>query len=686
METRKLIPITSRGLYIENTFKEGELDPNSTVKEYLTVVTERDRYFRTPPGIILIFVSAVMTVHLFPYTPRASQKEFVEFVDRCVREGIPCVIESGTGTGKTICSLAGALPYALEKGKKIVYLTRTSSQQKQAILELRKISAVRKIFAMGIQGRGVSTCPKILSDPELISGSPDELSRLCSEFKDHSGTDRGCKFYDNILDTDMKEHIEFCSSKMPTSDEFSAYALEKGLCPYEMMKRLIQYADVVISPYHFIFVPGTKERFLGWMNASIRDLIIIVDEAHNLPDHLREVMTADYTMRALDMAENEAREWKDPEVSNGISAMDVIAAVRKLMFQAKEEFLTDEDGLIPPYFIEDGLMEELRVTSMKIRGICKSLVEHGEIVAETKKANGRLPRSYMRSLGMFIQFWSDSEDEVYVKLIVGDDTALEAFCMDPYEAAEPLRACHASIHMSGTLEPLSEHQNVLGLEDAKLERFVSPFDPDNLMVIHADDVTTRYEEMKQDETMIPRMEEHIVNIANSVKRNTAVFFPSYMLMDTMIKNGILTKMWRKAFIERKGMTNSEHHDMVDSFRRSGDGVLFAVSGGRISEGIDFPGKDMEVAILVGMPFSRPSAKQSALIRYYDIRSENGWEHVVLSPATRRMRQAIGRLIRSESDIGAAVILDKRAAAYPLLASRRSSDVPADVRDFFLNRN
>jgi DNA excision repair protein ERCC-2 len=624
-------------------------------------------------------------VNLFPYTPRSSQKEFIEFTERCVKNGISCILESGTGTGKTICSLAGALPYALEKRKKIVYLTRTSSQQKQAILELRKISQIRKVFAIGIQGRGASTCPKILSDPELMTGSPEELSRFCSEFKRRTGTDKGCRFYDSILTTDMKEHIDHCSSVMPTSDEFIEYAMERGLCPYEMMKRLIQNADVVIAPYHFIFIPGTRERFLGWMNVALRDVIMIVDEAHNLPDHLRDVMTSKYTMRALELAEFEANEWKDPEVSNGISAADMINAIRALMFQAKEEFMRDDDGLIPPYFFEDGMMEMLHVTSMKIRNMCKALIEHGEVVAESKRANGKLPRSYMRSLGHFILAWLDADEEIYVKLIIKDDTALEAFCMDPYFAAEPLRSCHASIHMSGTLEPLIEYQNVLGLEDAELRRFASPFDPDNLMIIHADDVTSRYDDIKQDESIIPRMEDHIVNILNSAKRNTAIFFPSYSLMDLMLGDGICERAGRRAFVERKGMTNTEHQSMINEFRRSGDGVLFAVAGGRISEGIDFPGKDMEMAIVIGIPFSRPGAKLDALVRYYDIRSGNGWGHAVASPALRKVRQSIGRLIRSESDIGAAVILDKRAATYPLLASRHSEDITDDVRQFFSGR-
>jgi len=467
---------------------------------------------------------------------------------------------------------------------------------------------------------------------------------------------------------------------MPTADEFTDHALNGGLCPYEMMKRLIQDVDVVIAPYHFISMPGTRKRFLGWMNTHLGDVILIVDEAHNLPDHLREVMTARYTVHALDLAEKEARERNNPEVGNGISAIDMINAVRTLMLQARSEFLIDEDGLIPPYFMEDGLREELG-TSVKIKEICKALIEHGEIVAETKKLNGKLPRSYMRSLGNFIQFWLDSEDEIYVKLIVGEDTALEAFCMDPREAAEPFRSCCASLHMSGTLEPLTEYRNVLGLENAVIKRFPSPFDPANLMTIHATDVTTRYEDVKRDGSMIPRMEDHVVNVVRSAEKNTAVFFPSYSLMDLMLADNVDKRIGRRVFVERKGMTQSEHAGMLNEFRRTG-GVLFAVSGGRISEGIDFPGKDMEMAVLVGIPFSKPGAKQNAMIRYYDIVSGNGWEHAVLSPAIRKMRQAIGRLIRSEDDIGAAVILDKRAASYPLLASVPSSDLPADISGFF----
>jgi len=83
-------------------------------------------------------------------------------------------------------------------------------------------------------------------------------------------------------------------------------------------------------------------------------------------------------------------------------------------------------------------------------------------------------------------------------------------------------------------------------------------------------------------------------------------------------------------------------------------------GGRISEGMDFPGKDLELVLLVGIPYPRPTSRQKALLNYYDKKFNKGWEYTVQAPATRKLLQSIGRLIRCEDDKGAAVILDNRS--------------------------
>ncbi len=142
---------------------------------------------------------------LFPYVPRGEQKELIQFIRSSVADRKHAVIESGTGTGKTICSLTGVLEDQVYHGFKVVYLTRTKSQQKQVMKEMREINKRRKVFAVALQGRTPTTCPMMAKDPELSHGTPDELSKWCSEYKRKKGN--GCPYFDAIEKLDKDRFI-----------------------------------------------------------------------------------------------------------------------------------------------------------------------------------------------------------------------------------------------------------------------------------------------------------------------------------------------------------------------------------------------------------------------------------------------------------------------------------------------
>jgi DNA excision repair protein ERCC-2 len=156
-------------------------------------------------------------------------------------------------------------------------------------------------------------------------------------------------------------------------------------------------------------------------------------------------------------------------------------------------------------------------------------------------------------------------------------------------------------------------------------------------------------------------------------------------MDRFLQDGILNRMRRKVHIERRGMPQSELMETVEKFKGSADegAVLFAVMGGRISEGIDFPDRELEAAIIAGIPYPKPTAKQRALLHYYEVKFGRGWEYTVKAPVTRKLLQAIGRLIRMETDVGVAIVLDRRATQFSdRLDSVSSEFVVNDVLNFF----
>ena len=480
--------------------------------------------------------------------------------------------------------------------------------------------------------------------------------------------------------------LQYLRKEHPEPEEFSDHCLKQEICPYEMVKRLIPYADVIAAPYSFVFMPHIRDRFVEWIGSPLNDAVIIVDEAHNLPDYLREVMTLEYSARAMDLAEKEAIELNDPDIHAGLSVTDIIGVLRECLNEALDQYIIGDDGMIPPTFLQDELMVRLGMSSNSLNMVYKGLMDRGEMIADIKKSKKKLPRSYIGSMGRFLMAWNMFDDEVNIFLVVGgENPKFQAYCLDPRAAAEPLRLCWSSIHMSGTLAPLSDYTSELGLDDPVEVVFPSPFPPENLMIRYVEDVSTKYDEFNNVPETFQRMREHIISIVGCTERNTAVFFPSYAIMDRFLASGITEGFGKETFIERRGMTQLELMDEVFQFRISENSVLFAITGGRISEGLDFPDKDMEVAVLVGIPYPKPTAKQEALRRYYDMRFGDGWEHSSKIPAMRKMRQAIGRLIRSETDVGAAVILDRRAFTLEGISSQPTDAPCKDLREFFSNK-
>jgi len=654
-------------------------------------------------------------MELFPYKPRKNQIAIMQTIKNCLETKRDMVFESGTGSGKTICTLASTLDFALENNKKIIYTTRTNAQQRQVILELREIRNKKnanreKIFGVGIQGRA-NMCLLARNNPDLSKGTSEELSRFCSNEKKKSKSnnkDNGCLFFRNSIDKVKSEKIiEWVKNKLPTAEEFIEVCEKKQICPYEINKLLIHDSTVVICPYIYVFDLMIRNILFDSLSVPENDIILVVDEAHNLPNFIRELYSSQLSMFILNNCVFEAEKYGDPKMLNGrLTVSEFCKLLNETVRDLRDTYVygileggirsepvRKEDAFIPTHEFETEILSRLKITSKRLHDIISDLIAFGEKIQEYRQKEGKLPRSYLHKLGLFLDVWINLETNQHAKLIVdasgGKNARIEAFCLDPSVGTDMLRDFHCSIHMSGTLEPLEEYRDSLGiLGDCELVSYPSPFPKENRKVLFVNDLTTKYSEIMKDESILNKMKKSVTSICNTFPKNTMVFFPSFNIMSMFRNDKTFEKINGCLFIEEQQMSQSALMELVSDFKdfgnQKGDGAtLFSVIGGRISEGMDFPAKQLEIAIIVGIPYPKPTARQRGLKRYYDLKFRKGWEYTVEAPTARKLLQSIGRLIRNENDRGVAVILDRRATRFKGYISdlKESKNLVEDIREF-----
>jgi DNA excision repair protein ERCC-2 len=635
---------------------------------------------------------------LFPYEPRKYQTAIMQTIKNTLTEGKNLVFESGTGSGKTICALSSTLDHAITHNKKIIYATRTNAQQRQVILELREIRKKlkkdkEKIFGIGVQGRA-NMCLLARNDPEFSRGTAEELSKLCANEKKKAKStkkkkDKGCLFYRNfIVDNEKVDNtIAWVKQNLPTAEEFIEHCEKKNICPYEMNKYLVREAPLVVVPYVYVFYLMIRNMLFDWLSVPEEDMILIVDEAHNLPNFIRDLFSSQLSMWMLNSCIIEAEKYGDPSIADGkVTVSEFCKILLNITQDLRDTYVygvlengirqtpvEKQDAFIPSHEFETEILSRLKITSKKLHEIVGDLIAYGEKIQEYKQKDGKLPRSYLHKLGIFLDVWASLEMDQYAKLIVaasqGKNSRVEAFCLDPSVGTNIISDFHASIHMSGTLEPLEEYRDSMGLsEETELVSYPSPFPQEHRKILFVKDVTTKYGEIVKDNEIVSRMGNYISDICNTFPKNTMVFFPSFNTLSLFRNNGDFANIQRCLYVEEQEMSQTDLMDLISEFKtrgnRDGEGAaLFSVMGGRISEGMDFPAEQLEIAVIVGIPYPKPTARQRGLQRYYDMKFRKGWEYTVEAPTARKLLQSIGRLIRDENDRGVAVILDRRASRF-----------------------
>lgn len=608
-----------------------------------------------------------------------------------VRMGGPLLVDAATGSGKTVATLAPLLEHAELADHRILYLVRTHSQEQQVLQETRAIAARmgHPLLAIGLAGRQ-RRCFLLESTAEFQSATAEESGKLCADRKratqnsleagfllqpavelpEGASLDmadlQGCPYYARVLQADLEGLSDRFAQKLPSTHEFEEYCREENLCAYELAKKLAGRARLVTAPYAFFFHPQVRRTLFQWLGVGPDRVDLVIDEAHNLPEYLRELSSVALPREAVRRARSEIAERGDFALPDGLHATDLLDQVGRVIDDLVREFSGEEDGVLPPAALEEALLSSLGGTSHRLDTFLGSLVTWGEALREERRKARLIPRSAVHSVALALLNWPRLEPPQYVKVVTREPRpAVEAYAVDARAPAEPIGECHLSVHLSGTLRPMEEYRDALGLpETSRAISVPSPFPPENRRLFFDRSVSTRFEELQSDPDAVARLGRRVAEVLAELPVRTAVFFPSFALMEQVLASGLRDALPPTAVIESRSASMGDLWRSLEGFRQGPErGVLLGVTGGRISEGVDFPDDQLEAVILVGLPFPKPTAKREALRTYLDLTTGHGWEYCVLGPTQRGMLQALGRLIRSENDRGVGILLDHRAAQF-----------------------
>jgi DNA excision repair protein ERCC-2 len=629
---------------------------------------------------------------LFPYRVRPGQDLVISEVQSLAHRGGALLLDAAPGAGKTVAALAPLLEHAEARDHRIVYLVRTHAQEVQVLTEARAIAlrADRPILTVSLEGRQ-GRCLLLEGVAEMRGATAEEFGKLCGDRKrttqrsfqegaslvapaelPESGTVDltdldGCPYYARVLQSDVEALADRFSRKMAVARGFEEYCRTENLCPYELAKLLTGRARLVTAPYVFFFHPHIRSSLLSWLGVGLDRVDLVIDEAHNLPDHLRDLSTVALPLDSVRRARAEVAERGDFALDDGVTATGFFERVASLLTELVQTHAPEEDGLLPPRALEDGLLTEFGGTTLQLTGYLEQLASWGETLREERRRERRLPRSWAHTVALTLLGWPELEPPEYVKAVTREPRrAVEAYALDAAVPAAPIRECHLSIHMSGTLAPFEEYRDALGLPlETQSLSVPFPFPPENRRLFYDAEVTTRFEEVRANPRTLERLADRIAGILELLPVKTAVFFPSFQLMDRVLAAGLAAQLPRGAVVESRTLSMGDPWRLIDGFKRaSGAGALLGVAGGRIAEGIDFPEEALEAVVLVGVPFPKPTARRNALRQFLDEKTPGrGWEYAVRAPAQRAILQSLGRMIRSAHDRGIGVILDRRATQF-----------------------
>lgn len=645
--------------------------------------------------------------------------------------------DSGTNNGENLSASTLALLDQLKPIKtgsadeveedrtKIIFCSRTHSQLTQFVNELKRIEL-----------------PSALSDcerEEVIKHAPlgsrrtlcinSKVSRLtsttamnerCVELqKPGIPQDRRCEFLPSKQSPDYRERVEtFRDSAIAQIQDIEDIAFlgrKMKICPYYASRSAIPFAEVLTLPYPLLLEKSARKA----LGVEIKDNVIIVDEAHNLASAIADTLSVSMPLSHLELAQNQmlgyCQKFKNRlKGKNRVYIAQIIRLMKACISRLQsavaskviEQSLPANDLIagsgidqIQPYRLARYIKDSKLI--FKVEGYAEFLDQQSQQV-DLKKHTPRQPqpKGVLAEFQALLVALMNPESEGKFFISQGEkELVLKYTLLDPRAHFEDVvREARAVILAGGTMSPMSDWADqlfsYLPTEQLETYSFGHIINPSHVLVEPLTSGPNGIEfdftwNNRRSDSMISELALVLEKFCATAPDGLVVFFPSYEYL------ALVTSVWtrptktgsamdrfsrfKQVFQESKDLNVDELLQHYSNSINCGKGALmFAVVGGKLSEGINFSDRLGRVVICVGLPYPNiKSAEWLAKVEFIQrahfakMKKEGLSEHECKTRAQvagreytdnttmRAVNQSVGRAIRHKNDYAAIYLIDKR---------------------------
>jgi chromosome transmission fidelity protein 1 len=616
---------------------------------------------------------------------------------------------------------------------KIIFCSRTHSQLTQFVNELRRVRPPPSISfdddshsssvadEETVKHLSLGSRKNLCINTKVSSlQSAAAINDRCLELqKPETAKDHKCSF---LPGRDSKYTLENFRNRalahIQDIEDLGKLGKALEICPYYAARSAIAASEIVTLPYPLLLQKSAREA----LGISLKDNVIIIDEAHNLMDAIAGLYSVSLSLKNVVTAEAQVTTYVQKFITRlkGKNRVYVTQVLRLL------KSIKDCLG----GFIEASQQSEHAITAAQImagKG-CDQIRPHKLIqyLQESKLAHkvegyfeakqdskSSKPKGLLVQLQNFLIVLTNPASEGrFFATIEGGEISVRYTLLDPREHFRDIvEEARAVILAGGTMSPMSDYADYLFsyLDPDRLANFsfghVIP--PSNMFTQaiargpSAKEFSFTYDNRGSDAVVV-ELRLLLERVCSIVPDGVVVFFPSYDYLAQVVKtwtrlsDGALgLRNFKPVFSETRSVGVD---DLLTAYTQAVDegtgAILLAVVGGKLSEGINFSDKLGRAVVAVGLPFPNANgAEWKAKIQHVEQtkhatamaqgKSDRDAKDLGVAAGRdfyenacmRAVNQCIGRAIRHKNDYAAILLVDSRFST-----DRIEKKLPGWIRD------